>query len=140
MLFGLTPIRLHQNKRIGVLSLLLVSREYLTQSMLKYYLLLTKKDKVMATIRPTSVKLDPGTLTRLEDLAKVRHRTAHWIMREAISQYVDREEKREAFRQETFNAWNEYQETGLHTTAEAVDAWLTSWGGEDELPAPVCHK
>jgi predicted transcriptional regulator len=49
------------------------------------------------------------------------------------------EEQREALRQDTLKAWEEYQATGLHATAEEVDAWLASWGTENELPAPVCH-
>ncbi len=61
-------------------------------------------------------------------------------MREAITQYVEREEKREAFRQDTLRAWDEYRTTGLHATAEEVDAWLASWGTDDEGPAPECHK
>ncbi len=32
-------------------------------------------------------------------------------------QYVDREEKREAFRQDTLKAWEDYRTTGLHATA-----------------------
>jgi predicted transcriptional regulator len=90
--------------------------------------------------KTVSVKLDPDTRARIENLAEARHRTAHWVMREAISQYVDREEKREAFRQDAIKAWDEYQETGLHATAGEVDTWLASWGTENELPAPVCHK
>lgn len=90
--------------------------------------------------RAMSVKLDLTTRTRVENLAEARHRSAHWLMREAICQYVEREEKREAFRQDTIKAWVEYQETGLHATAEEVDAWLASWGTENELPAPICHK
>ncbi|QKE39208.1 CopG family ribbon-helix-helix protein [Ferrovum myxofaciens] len=89
--------------------------------------------------KTVSVKLDADTRTRVENLAEARHRTAHWIMREAISQYVDREEKREAFRQDAIKAWEEYQETGLHVTAAEVDTWLASWGTENELPVPVCH-
>lgn len=91
-------------------------------------------------VRPMSVKLDSDTRTRIEQLAETRHRTTHWLMREAIKQYVEREEKREAFRQDTIKAWDEYQETGLHTTAAEVDTWLASWGTENELPAPQCHK
>jgi predicted transcriptional regulator len=87
-----------------------------------------------------SVKLDAETRTRIEHLAEVRHRTTHWMMREAISQYVDREEKREAFRQDTIKAWDEYQETGLHGTSVEVDTWLASWGTENEMPVPVCHE
>lgn len=92
------------------------------------------------TARPMSVKLDPDTRARMERLAEARQRTTHWMMREAISQYVEREENREAFRQTALKAWDEFRETGLHATTQEVDAWLASWGAENELPVPVCHK
>lgn len=88
----------------------------------------------------TSVKLDNDMKERVQHLAATRKRTSHWIMREAIAQYVEREEKREAFRSETLEAWETFQETGLHATAEEVDRWLASWGTENELPTPKCHK
>lgn len=90
--------------------------------------------------KTVSVKLDADTRARVENLAGARHRSAHWVMREAITQYVDREERREAFRQGTIKAWEDFQETGLHATAEEVDAWLAGWGTENELPVPRCHK
>lgn len=90
--------------------------------------------------KTVSVKLDPDLRARIDNLALTHNRTAHWVMREAISQYVEREEKREAFRQETVKAWEEYQETGLHATGAEVEAWLMSWGTENELPEPPCHK
>lgn len=90
--------------------------------------------------KTVSVKLDGSTRTRIDGLAEARNRTPHWMMREAIMQYVEREEKREAFRQETIQAWEKYQETGLHVNAEEVDSWLASWGTENELPTPVCHS
>ena len=93
-----------------------------------------------ATTRPMSVKLDTDTRTRIERLAEARRRTAHWIMREAIQQYVDREEKREIFRQDTLKAWDEFQASGLYATAEEVNTWLASWSTEDELTVPVCHR
>ena len=61
-------------------------------------------------------------------------------MREAIQEYLDREEKKEAFRQDTIKAWEEYRSTGLHVTAEEVDTWMASWGTDQELPAPQCHE
>ena len=90
--------------------------------------------------RPTSIKLDDDLKGRVEQLAEARRRSSHWIMREAIAQYVEREEARERFRQETVQAWEEFQATGLHATAEEVEKWLSSWGTEDELPAPECHE
>ncbi|MCL2661335.1 MAG: CopG family ribbon-helix-helix protein [Acidobacteriaceae bacterium] len=88
----------------------------------------------------TSLKLDDDLKGRVQHLAAVQRRTAHWIMREAIAQYVEHEERREALNRDTIKAWEEYQATGLHLTAEEVDQWLASWGTENERPAPLCHK
>jgi predicted transcriptional regulator len=78
-----------------------------------------------AVVRPVAIKIDEGMKVRVKRLAEARHRTPHWLMREAITQYVNREEKREAFRQDTIKSWDEYRATGLHVTAGEADAWLT---------------
>lgn len=59
---------------------------------------------------------------------------------DAVAKAIDREKKREAFRQDTIKACEEYQETGLYATAAEVDTWLAGWGTENELPAPLCHS
>ncbi len=93
-----------------------------------------------ATIaRPMSVKLDEDTRSRLEQLAQSRRRTPHWMLREAVAQYVEREEKREALRQDTLKAWEEYQATGLHVTAEEADAWLVQLAEGNDIEPPECH-
>lgn len=61
------------------------------------------------------------------------------MMREAIRQFVEREEARESFKQEALQSWRDYRETGLHLTSEETAAWLESWGTEDEAEAPECH-
>ncbi|MGH8117128.1 MAG: CopG family ribbon-helix-helix protein [Rhodanobacteraceae bacterium] len=73
-------------------------------------------------------------------MAEIRQRSSHWIMREAIAEYVDREEKREALNRDTLKAWEEFQATGMHATADEIDQWLETWGTEHELAAPTCHK
>ena len=83
-----------------------------------------------------SVKLDASLQDRLQRLAGQRDLTAHYLMREAIQQYRDREEARESFKQDALASWAEYQETGLHVTDEEMRRWLRSWGTEDELPPP----
>ena len=88
----------------------------------------------------TSIELDDALKGRIEQLAETRRRTPDGIMREAIAQYVDREEKRELLRQDTLKAWDEAQVSGLHVTAEEVEQWLSSWGDENERPAPECHE
>ena len=54
--------------------------------------------------RPVAIKIDADTKERVKRLADARQRTPHWLMREAIRQYVEREEKREAFRQSAIRA------------------------------------
>jgi predicted transcriptional regulator len=61
------------------------------------------------------------------------------MMREAIQQYVEREEKREMFRQDGIRAWNEYQATGLHVTLEEADAWLAKLEAGHDVEPPDCH-
>jgi len=91
------------------------------------------------TARPVAVKLALDIRERMKRLADARHRTTHWIMREAIKQYVDREEKREAFRQDGLQAWNEYQTTGLHMTMEEADEWLAKLEAGQDAKPPECH-
>ena len=90
--------------------------------------------------RTVSVKLEDAMRERIRHLAEARDRSPHWVMRQAIEQYVEREEKLEAFRQDTLKAWAEYQETGLHVTGDEALAWLETWGDSSERAAPVCHK
>ena len=89
---------------------------------------------------PTSLKLDDELKGRIQHLAEIRRRSSHWIMREAIAQYVEREEKREALRRETLAAWDEFQATGMHVTGDEVETWLSTWGTDDERDVPECHK
>ena len=94
----------------------------------------------MATLPTTSLKLDAETKARLQKLANARRRSSHWLMREAIEQYVDREERREQFRQDALAAWAEYQTTGLHVTAEEADAWLARLEAGEDVEPPECHE
>lgn len=92
-----------------------------------------------AAVRPVAIKIDEDTKARLKHLADARHRTPHWLMREAIAQYVEREEKREAFRQDTLKAWEDYRTTGLHVTADEADAWLAQLEQGNDIEPPPCH-
>lgn len=88
---------------------------------------------------PTSLKLDPAIEKRVQHLASARQRTPLWILREAVEQYVEREEKRERLRASAHAAWEHYRATGLHAQAEEADAWLAALeAGEDAAPPP-CH-
>jgi len=88
----------------------------------------------------TSVKLDDDLKHRIQHLAGLRHRSAHWIMKEAIRDYVVREESREIFKQEALASWRAYQETGEHLTGEEVREWLKDWGTDNDKEIPQCHE
>jgi predicted transcriptional regulator len=92
-----------------------------------------------ATIRPVAIKIDDDTKARVKRLAEARQRTSHWLMREAITQYVEREEKRETFRQGTLKAWDEYRTAGLHVSADEADAWLAQLEQGADVEPPECH-
>ena len=92
-----------------------------------------------AAARPVAIKIDPDTRERVKRLADARQRTPHWLMREAIQQYVEREEKREAFRQDAIKAWNEYQATGRHLSAKEADGWLAKLEAGRDVEPPECH-
>jgi len=92
-----------------------------------------------AAARPVAIKIDSDIKERVKRLADARQRTPHWVMREAIRQYVEREEKREALRQDAINAWKEYQATGLHVTMAEADAWLAKLEAGKDAKPPECQ-
>jgi predicted transcriptional regulator len=93
----------------------------------------------MAASSTTSLKLDQDLKQRVQRLADARRRSAHWVMREAVEQYVGREEKREQLRNDALSAWNHYQTTGLHVTGEEADSWLAKLEAGEDAGAPECH-
>ncbi|MCF6256170.1 MAG: CopG family ribbon-helix-helix protein [Gammaproteobacteria bacterium] len=86
-----------------------------------------------------SVKIDDELKSRVQHLAEVRRRSAHWIMCDAIRNYVEREEKREAFKQDALNAWATYASNGQHLTLEEVDIWLAKLEAGEDVEPPKCH-
>ena len=88
----------------------------------------------------TSVKLDDDLKTRIQNLAQVRNRSPHWIMREAIRDYVAREEARERFKQDALASWSAFRETGKHLSGAELSQWLSTWGTDKETEMPPCHE
>lgn len=88
---------------------------------------------------PKVVKLDPKISVRLENLGKVKHRSPHWLMKEAIAQYLEQEEYNQQLKQETLARWKE-AEQGKVVTNHAVNKWLDTWGTNRESDRPPCGK
>ena len=93
-----------------------------------------------AALRPTTIKIDVDTKSRVKRLADARHRSSHWMILEAIRQYVGREEQRESMRQDALAAWNDYQATGFHVTHEEADKWLAKLEAGRAIAPPTCHS
>lgn len=88
---------------------------------------------------PKVVKLDPDIRDRLEHLGKIKHRSPHWLMKEAITRYLEQEEYNEALNRETFARWRE-AEQGKVVNHQAVSKWLDTWGADEESDRPPCGK
>lgn len=88
----------------------------------------------------TSIKIDETLKGRVQQLASQRRRSPHWIMLEAIQQYVEREEARESFKQKALDSWAAYKETGRHLTGQETRSWLSTWGTDGEKAVPECHE
>jgi predicted transcriptional regulator len=94
----------------------------------------------VSDIATTSLKLEASIKDRVRRLADARQRSSHWLMKEAIEQYVDREEKREQFRLDAIKASEEYERTGLHLTGEEVDEWLAKIERGEDAELPEWHR
>ena len=90
-------------------------------------------------LSPVTVKIEAAIKQRVQRLAQARNRTAHWVMHEAIIQFVDREEKREGVRQDAIAAWEAYQLTGLHVTMAEADSWLAKLENGEDVALPQSH-
>ena len=88
---------------------------------------------------PKVVKLDPAIRDRLERLSEVKHRSPHWLMKEAITRYLEQEEYSEQLNQETLARWQE-AEQGKIISHQAVNQWLDTWGTDEESDRPPCGK
>ena len=87
-----------------------------------------------------AVRLNIETKARLKRLGELRDKTTHKLMLTAVNEYLDREERREAFKQEAIASHQHHKETGLHVTGDEIAQWVNSWGSDTILPAPACHK
>ena len=107
---------------------------------IEYYLAILGGTIMGSPAVSVAVRIEPEMRERMKRLAARRRRTQHGLMRDAIRQYIEREEARDEFLREALDAWQEYRETGLHASAGEVLAWLATWGAESETAAPACHE
>ena len=88
-------------------------------------------------MKPIGVKLDDELQARLKALGERCERSPHWLMKKAISEYVDRMEAEENERQQLIDRWDNYQETGESVPHDTVVKWLETWGTDKESECPI---
>jgi predicted transcriptional regulator len=70
------------------------------------------------------IKLDDETRERLQRLGERRDRSPHWLMKTAIRQYLEREERWEREREEDEERWQRYVQTGACFAYSDIMQWL----------------
>lgn len=86
-----------------------------------------------------TVKLDPSDRDRISSLATLKKRTPHYLMKEAILEYVQREEARQNFIKAAETSFEHYKETGLHITLDEFSAWVDDVQNNPDAPITACH-
>lgn len=99
--------------------------------------------KLSAAERPragsVTIKLDGADRDRIASLASVKKRTPHYLMKEAILEYVKREEARQNFIAAAESSFEHYKETGLHISLDEFSTWVDQVQQDAGAPAPSCH-
>ena len=93
----------------------------------------------MAVTRPVAVKLDESIHARVQKLAEAMDRSTHHLMCEAIAQYVEREEKREALLQDVRRAWETWKVSGRHVAHAEAEDWLAQLEAGQDAEPPGCR-
>ena len=86
-----------------------------------------------------TVKLAPSDRDRIASLATIKKRTAHYLMKEAILEYVQREEARQNFIKAADTSFEHYKETGLHITLDEFSAWVDDVQKNPDSAITACH-
>ena len=90
--------------------------------------------------RPVTITLDDADLYRIASLASAKKRTPHYLMKEAILEYLQKEEARQNFIAAAESSFVHYKETGLHITLDEFDSWVDQVQQDTNTPIPSCHK
>jgi predicted transcriptional regulator len=83
------------------------------------------------------VRLDEQLENRLAILAKKTQRSKSFLAKEALTLYIEKEERKQHENELTVARWEEYQETGEAVANGDMMEWLASWGTEQDKPCPV---
>jgi predicted transcriptional regulator len=81
---------------------------------------------------PFSLRLEPKIRSQLEQEAKSLDRSASYVATKAIESFLEaRADRRRALEEAVAEA-----DKGVFISEEAMNAWINSWGTDNELPPP----
>lgn len=77
-----------------------------------------------------AIRLDDDIKARLETLAEVHDRSPHYLMKEAIEEYVDEKEAENSIYNALLERWREYELTGETIAGDSVKTWIDALPNE----------
>jgi predicted transcriptional regulator len=86
-----------------------------------------------------SIKLDVADRDRIRSLAAYKNRTPHFIMKEAVQQYLAQEEAEQRFIAVAKASRQHYQSTRQHITHEEFSRWVDELQTNPQAKPPTCH-
>lgn len=87
----------------------------------------------------TTVRFQAEVEQQLEAIARRLHRSKGWVINQALSEYIEKQQLEQDRWQQTLNAM-ESAAQGKVIDASEVHSWLNSWGTEHEQDGPRSGK
>lgn len=87
----------------------------------------------------TSVKLGYRKAI-LQELAQDLGGSVHSIVLDAVDSHIERLKAKKAYDRRAMQAYQDYQETGLHITLNEFMNWVDSLETDEPKDIPQCHK
>ena len=78
------------------------------------------------TIQTVAVKLEDEIKERIQKLGEIKDRSSHWLMKRAILDFLEKEERIEKEKQEDKQRWETYAQTGEAIPHNDMKDWLKS--------------
>lgn len=87
----------------------------------------------------TTVRLQAEIEENLETIATRLHRSKGWVINQALSEYIEKQQLEQDRWKQTLEAM-ESAAQGKVVDASEVHDWLNSWGTDNEQDAPRSNK
>ncbi|CAC9951756.1 hypothetical protein [uncultured Gammaproteobacteria bacterium] len=84
----------------------------------------------------TSIRLNSEIEKPLADLTKKLNRSKNYLINQAVKEFVARQAMDQGRWQDTLEALDDVK-NGRVVSSDAVEKWMDSWRGDDELSQPT---